>query len=147
MAPLSSVSNVKDVQLISFPTLSSGSGDLIPVEFGTLPFVPFRSFSVANVPHGAERGLHAHRECSQLLFALSGDILVQVNDGEATLEFLLNAPTMGLLIPPLVWASQRYLSRNSILWVYASHPYSRDDYIEDFETYRALVRGLKEMPE
>ena len=139
--------NFAGVRLLSFPSLSSGSGDLVPIEFGVLPFAPVRSFSVADVPQGIERGLHAHRECSQLLFALSGEILVKVSDGERTAEFLLNTPTLGLLIPPLVWASQRYLSKDSVLWVYASHPYAREDYIEDFEDYRATVLGLSETPQ
>jgi len=147
MAPLTSMSRLGGVKLLAFPSLSSGMGDLVPVEFGGLPFAPMRSFSVAQVPLGIERGLHAHRECSQLLFALSGEILVEVNDGDRSQEFLLNAPTVGLLIPPFVWASQRYLTANSMLWVYASHPYSRDDYIEDFEAYRAVVRELKETAE
>jgi hypothetical protein len=143
MALLTSDSRLTGVKLLSFPSLSSGMGDLVPIEFGTLPFAPMRSFSVAQVPLGIERGLHAHRECSQLLFALSGEILVEVNDGDRTQEFHLDAPTVGLLIPPLVWASQRYLTANSVLWVYASHPYSRDDYIEDFEAYRAVIREIK----
>lgn len=125
--------NVTDVTIFEFPNLSSGFGNLVPIEFGILPFTPNRAFTVTEVPIGKERGLHAHRLCHQLLVALAGEVIVSVSDGVSSREFLLDNPEEGLHIPPLIWASQRYLLRHSLLYVLASHPYSRNDYIEDFE--------------
>jgi hypothetical protein len=127
--------DITDVTIYKFPSLSSGFGNLVPIEFGSLPFTPTRVFNVTDVPPGEERGLHAHRLCHQLLIAMSGDVLVSVSDGASSREFLLDNPREGLHVPPLIWASQSYLFRHSALTVLASHPYSRDDYIEDFKDF------------
>lgn len=130
--------NITDVTTYTFPALSSGFGILVPLEFELLPFTPTRTFTVAEVPIGKERGIHAHHLCHQLLVALSGEVLVSVSDGESSREFLLDSPEKGLHIPPLIWASQKYLRSESLLYVLASQPYSRSDYIEDFEDFIAI---------
>jgi len=134
---MTSLFNITDVKEYEFPSLSSGFGNLVPIEFCSLPFTPTRAFTVTEVPIGKERGLHAHRLCHQLLFALAGEISVSVSDGASSREFLLDNPEKGLHIPPLIWASQKYLIRHSLLYVLASQPYSRDDYIEDVEDFTA----------
>jgi len=135
------VFTITDVRIQQSPVLSSGLGSLVPFEFSSLPFTPERAFTVGEVPVGQERGLHAHRLCHQMLIAVSGNVLVSVNDGEASREFLLGDPASALYIPPLIWSGQKYLERTSRLFVLASHPYSREDYIEDFTEFETEKRS------
>jgi len=118
-------------------------GGLIPFEFETFPFEPFRVFLVRNVPTGTVRGLHAHRECEQLMFALSGEVAVTMNDGVNSTNAILNSPTNGVYVPRMVWASQEYLCDDATLLVFASHRYSREDYVENFDEFSALVRAQR----
>lgn len=137
MEALDAVTTISDVTTFKAPSYSTGTGNLVPIEFVGLPFTPSRAFTIGEVPAGRERGLHAHRICHQLLIVVSGAVLVTVNDGELSREFLLNVPGEGLYIPPVIWSAQKYLERNSLLLVLASHPYSREEYIEDFKEYES----------
>jgi len=112
-------------------------GSLTAREFpyDTVPFVPRRSFLVYNVPNQEVRGEHAHRVCHQFMVCVSGSMSVAVDDGERRAEVTLDAPTLGLYIPALVWASQFRHSADSVLLVLASHPYDASDYIRDYELF------------
>ena len=129
------------VSMIHFSPKSSGFGELVPIDFNSLPFVPKRVFHVSSVPVLEKRGVHAHRHCHQILFALAGNISVEVTNGVDTGEILLSENYSGLHIPPMIWASQTYLTNDSMLLVLASHGYSRADYIEDYEEF-LRISGL-----
>jgi acetyltransferase-like isoleucine patch superfamily enzyme/dTDP-4-dehydrorhamnose 3,5-epimerase-like enzyme len=100
-----------------------------------VPFVPRRWFFVYDVPNQEVRGEHAHRVCHQFLVCVSGSMTVAVDDGEHRAEVVLDAPTLSLYIPPLVWASQFNYSPDSVLLVLASHSYDPSDYIRDYELF------------
>jgi|AntAceMinimDraft_1070359.scaffolds.fasta_scaffold08653_3 dTDP-4-dehydrorhamnose 3,5-epimerase-like enzyme len=119
-------------------------GALLPFNFDHLPFAPRHSFFVHGVPAGEVRGRHAHKSCEQLLFCLSGSVLVLTNDGANQERFLLSRPTQGLLIPKMVWGEQKYLDGESSLLVFASEPYSSESYVEYFETFLELKALLWE---
>jgi len=57
----------------------------------------------------------------------------------ASEEVLLDAPDVGLYLPPMVWAIQYKYSSDALLLVFASDPYDPADYIRDYEEFRALV--------
>jgi UDP-2-acetamido-3-amino-2,3-dideoxy-glucuronate N-acetyltransferase len=110
----------------------------IPNDF---PFTPRRWFLVYDVPNREVRGEHAHRVCHQFLICVSGRINVAVDDGTRRDEATLDAVTLGLYIPPLVWASQFRYDPNSVLLALASHPYDPADYIRDYDVFLAAVNG------
>jgi acetyltransferase-like isoleucine patch superfamily enzyme len=115
-------------------------GDLAPLEFGTnLPFVPARSFLVYGVPSDKVRGEHAHRECHQFLIAAHGRLSVVVDDGSDRKEVVLNAPSIGLYLPPMVWGIQYKFEPTTALLVMASHPYDAHDYIRDYSQFVAAI--------
>ncbi len=121
-------------------------GALVAGELGdTLPFVPQRYFVVFDVPSRHVRGEHAHRQCAQFLTCLSGSLAVHLDDGERRAEIQLDTPGRGLLIPPMVWASQFRYSPDAVLLVLASHAYRADDYIRDYGEYLSeLIRAPEE---
>lgn len=131
---------VGDAQLHRFAEFSDLRGRLtageVPCE--GIPFTPSRWFIVYDVPSREVRGEHAHRACHQYLVCVAGQVTVAVDDGENRSEVLLDRPSVGLYVPPLVWASQ-YRYEDASLLVLASHPYDRDDYIREYETFLAEV--------
>jgi UDP-2-acetamido-3-amino-2,3-dideoxy-glucuronate N-acetyltransferase len=104
-----------------------------------VPFAPARWFLVYDVPSREVRGEHAHRICHQFLICVAGSVTVAVDDGEQRTEVLLDEPTLGIYIPPLVWASQFRYDRDSVLLVLASHAYDPADYIREYDVFLAEV--------
>ncbi|HEY2180658.1 MAG TPA: WxcM-like domain-containing protein [Solirubrobacteraceae bacterium] len=104
-----------------------------------VPFVPRRWFFVYGVPSREIRGEHAHRVCHQFLVCVSGQVMVAVDDGQNRAEVLLDDPTLGVYIPPLVWGSQFRYDPDSVLLVLASHEYDPDDYIREYDSFLAEV--------
>ncbi|HXT68908.1 MAG TPA: WxcM-like domain-containing protein [Vicinamibacterales bacterium] len=115
-------------------------GRLAAGEFGKdIPFTPKRYFMVFDVPGKEVRGEHAHRECTQFLVCVRGSLSVMVDDGSASEEVELREPHVGVLIPPMVWAVQYKYSEDAVLLVFASEHYDANDYIRDYEEFRALA--------
>lgn len=115
-------------------------GNLTVGEFGQeLPFVPCRYFVTYHVPDQTVRGEHAHRACAQFLLSVSGHCSVRVDDGRTAEEFVLDHPSFGIYVPPMVWATEYKHSADSRLMIFASLPYDPDDYIRDYAEFRRLV--------
>ncbi len=106
-----------------------------------LPFVPQRWFVVYDVPSRHVRGEHAHRQCSQFLTCLSGSVDVHLDDGPHRAGVRLASPGRGVVIPPMVWASQYRYTSDAVLLVFASHSYDDADYIRDYGDFIDLVGG------
>jgi acetyltransferase-like isoleucine patch superfamily enzyme len=104
-----------------------------------IPFTPRRYFMVFDVPGKEVRGEHAHRVCHQFLVCARGSLSVVVDNGEASEEIVLDAPNLGLHVPPLIWAAQYQYSSDALLLVVASHPYDPADYIRDYGEFLAAI--------
>lgn len=117
-------------------------GSLSAGEFSSqIPFVPMRYFVVFDVPGKDVRGEHAHRRCHQFLVAVRGSVTVVVDDGAQSEEIVLEAPNVGLYVPPMIWAVQYRYSTDAMLLVFASDHYDPDDYIRDYDEFLASIRG------
>jgi len=125
------------VHVQRFAEFSDLRGRLTAGEFPTdaVPFTPQRWFLVYDVPSREIRGEHAHRVCHQFLLCVSGRVTVAVDDGQNRGEVLLDDPTLGVYIPPLVWGSQYRYDADAVLLVLASHPYDPDDYIREYDQF------------
>lgn len=106
-----------------------------------LPFVPTRIFQVFDVPDGEMRGDHAHRRCHQFIMALTGSVVVVVDDGRRRWSVRLDEPHLGLHIPPLTWSIQKDFAPGSRVLVLASEPYDRAEYLDDYAEFTAEVDG------
>ena len=125
------------VHVQRFAEFSDLRGRLTAGEFPAeaIPFTPQRWFLVYDVPSREIRGEHAHRVCHQFLLCVSGRVTVAVDDGRNRGEVLLDDPTLGIYIPPLVWGSQYRYDADAALLVLASHPYDPDDYIREYDQF------------
>jgi hypothetical protein len=126
--------------LVELQNIVGDNGSLVVAEIGKqLPFAAARIFTLFDISKGEVRGTHAHRECEQFLICLRGSVVALTDDGTSRQEHLLDRPSLGLYMPALTWGTQDRYSADAILLVLASQPYDADDYIHDYEEFRALV--------
>ncbi|MEP6962701.1 MAG: WxcM-like domain-containing protein [Acidobacteriota bacterium] len=105
-----------------------------------VPFEVKRYFLVFDVHSEHIRGEHAHRRLHQFLVCVAGRCNVVTDDGVSRHEVVLDAPSKGVHIPPMVWATQYKFSRDAVLLVLASEYYDASDYIRDYYEYLSLRR-------
>jgi mannose-6-phosphate isomerase-like protein (cupin superfamily) len=123
------------IQLILLPKIEDRRGNLSVIENDTIPFEIKRVYYLYDIPSGAERGGHSHKELQEFLVALSGSFDVVLNDGEQERIETLNNPNVGLLIKSGVWRELKNFSSGAVCLVVASDVYIEEDYIRDFETF------------
>jgi dTDP-4-dehydrorhamnose 3,5-epimerase-like enzyme len=131
------------VKIIQFPIFEEDNGELSVFEQNTeaIPFHIKRIFNVRS-DKGSFRGHHAHRQCSQLLICSNGSIEILCDDSLNKKFFLLDKPNYGLLVPPGIWAEQKYLEDNSTMTVICDRPYEADDYISDYNLFKEFNSKL-----
>jgi dTDP-4-dehydrorhamnose 3,5-epimerase-like enzyme len=124
------LATVTDLAVVAHKVFGDARGSLVPVELtGAVPFSVARLFWVFDVPDGGIRGGHAHRMCSQYLVCVKGRIEVETSDGVDTGRHVLEAGH-ALLLPPAIWALERYVTPDAMLLVLCDRPYEREDYID-----------------
>ena len=127
------------IQLIPIPKIEDPRGNLSVIEKNTVPYEIKRVYYLYDVPSGAERGGHAHKEQQEFLIALSGSFDVILNDGTATETYTLNKPNQGLLITSGIWRELKNFSSGSVCLVVASDVFQESDYIREFEDRKSVV--------
>ena len=132
--------SVAGVTIHALPVIKDIRGTLSAGEFNrTLPFIAKRYFIVYDVSDQEVRGEHAHRKLHQFLVCVKGSVALVVDDGAHREEILLESPSIGVHVPPMVWATQYKYSRDAVLMVLASEAYDATDYIRDYDEYLVAV--------
>lgn len=132
--------SVFDCSVIDIGKINFAEGNLTVVENNSdFPFDVKRVFYLFDIAGGESRGAHAHKECHQFLIAASGSFEVSLDDGTYKRQVFLNRPNIGLHIPPEVWASEVNFSSGAICLVLASHTYSENDYIRNYEDFLQYI--------
>jgi UDP-2-acetamido-3-amino-2,3-dideoxy-glucuronate N-acetyltransferase len=127
---------VQGVTVHHLPLVHDMRGNLSAGEFErSVPFPVKRYFMVFDVPSAEVRGEHAHRRCHQFLVCPRGSVSVVADDGTRREEFVLDVPSKGIYLPPMVWGIQYRYSRDAILLVFASEYYDGEDYIRDYDDF------------
>lgn len=117
---------------------------LIPLEeniniANDIPFSVKRVFYIYDIPEGERRGMHAHKLCHEILIAINGSFVVELNDGINKKTVTLDSSSYGLHIPPGIWALETEYSTNARCMALASDEYDPMNYIHsysDFIKYR-----------
>jgi len=137
-------SSVFDCSLCELNKMHDPEGNLTYMyENVHVPFPINRVFYSYDIPGGEDRGAHAHKECHQFIIAASGAFEVVLDDGINKRTVQLNRPFWGLHVPPGIWASEQGFSSGSICLVLASHGYSEDDYIRNYDDFLKYVKEKK----
>ena len=128
--------SVDDCKIIKLSKHHRPQGNLTVVENGRdVPFDVKRVYYLYDVPGGATRGGHAHRELSQLIVAVSGCFSVMLDDGKNKRVFQLNRSNVGIYIAPGIWRVLDDFSSGTVCLVLASEKYDESDYIYDYDEF------------
>jgi len=124
-------------RVVEFPIVHDPRGNLTFIEGGEhVDFDIKRVYYLYDVPGGAERGGHAHKDLHQLLIAMSGSFDVTLDDGTSRQRFHLNRSYYGLYIPKMIWREIDNFSSGSICMVLASERYDEADYYRDWREFK-----------
>ncbi len=133
---------IEDCQMIDLPRINDPRGNLTFVESGRhVPFEIKRVYYLYDVPGGAERGGHAHKNLRQLIVAMSGSFDVHLDDGRAKKMVHLNRSYNGLFVCPMTWREISNFSSGAVCLVLASNFYDDDDYYRDYAQFQKDVMG------
>ena len=129
-------------KIINLPKIHDPRGNLTFIE-GTkhIPFDIKRVYYLYDVPGGAERGGHAHKDLHQIIIAIAGSFDVVINDGSDMQRFHLNRSYFGLYVCPMIWRELDNFSSGSVCLVLASDYFSEADYIRDFTQFHPTQKS------
>lgn len=129
--------SVKDCTLIDVPTFTDERG-AISVLDKELPFVVRRVFWLHHIMEGKDRGAHALLNSSEIMVAVHGSFVVDLDDTETKTSILLDAPSKGLIIRPGVWFRTHSYKNDGVSLILAEEEYARNKYTYDYEEYKTL---------
>ena len=128
--------SLKDCRIVELPKIPDHRGNLTFVESERhVPFALKRVYYLYDVPGGATRAAHGHKQLRQLMIAMSGSFDVTLDDGFEKKVFHLNRSYVGLYISPMIWRDLDNFSSGAVCMVLASEYYSEDDYFRDYEDF------------
>lgn len=134
--------SLDQVRLVELPKIEDPRGNLTFIEGERqVPFPLRRVYYLYDVPGGATRGGHAHRQLQQLLIAAAGSFDVVLDDGVRSERYHLNRSHLGLYIPQMVWRELENFASSSLCLVMASELYDEADYYRDYDEFLAVVKG------
>ena len=128
--------NLQNCKVIELPRVVDPRGNLTFIEAGDhVPFDFQRVYYLYDVPGGAARGGHAHKNLHQLIVAMSGSFDVVLDDGKDKQRIHLNRSYQGLYVCPMIWRELDNFSSGSVCMVVASNRYDEQDYFRDYAEF------------
>lgn len=126
----------REARIINLPKIEDDRGNLsFAEELSHIPFAIKRLYWLFDVPGGGDRDGHAYRNNEEVIIALSGSFVVDVEDGSSKKTFYMNRSYFGLYVPAGTWRTIRDFSTNSLALLVASEPYDERDYIRDYRDF------------
>ena len=130
---------VKDCLLVDIPTFTDERG-AISVMDKDLPFEVKRVFWLHHIPERKDRGAHALLDSEEIMVAIHGSFVVDLDDTDTKTSVLLDNPSKGLVIRPGVWFRTHSYKEDGVSLILASEEYARNKYTYDYEEYKRLRR-------
>lgn len=128
---------VKDCILVNVPTFTDGRG-AISVLDKELPFQIKRVFWLHHIQEGKNRGAYALLESSEIMVAVHGSFIVDLDDTINKTSVLLDDPSKGLMIRPGVWFRTHSYKEDGVSLILSEEEYARDKYTYDYKEYKKL---------
>jgi hypothetical protein len=133
--------DLDDCILVDLPKIADPRGNLTFIEGGRhIPFQIQRVYYLYDVPGGAERGGHAHKDLYQFVIAMSGSFDVILDNGGQRKTIHLNRSYHGLLICPYIWRELNNFSSGAVCTVLASGYFDETDYLRSYDEFLAAAR-------
>ena len=131
--------SVKDCELIKVPSFMDERGT-ISVMDKEIPFQVRRVFWLHHIVEGKDRGAHALLDSNEIMVAVHGSFVVDLDDGNNKTSILLDEPSMGLMIRPGIWFRTHSYKNEGVSLILAEEEYARDKYTYDYEEFKKLRR-------
>ena len=121
------------------PNILNPLGNLTFIESNRqIPFSIQRVYYLYDIPGGAARGGHAHKNLHQYIIAAAGSFDVYLDDGHTKKHFHMNRSYYGLYICPWIWREIDNFSYGSVCLVLASEYFDESDYIRSYDDFLTL---------
>lgn len=131
-------------KIIDLPKIADARGNLTFIEGGThIPFDIQRVYYLYDVPGGAERGGHAHKNLHQLIIAIAGSFDVHLDDGFTRNTVQMNRSYNGLYVCPMIWREINNFSSGAVCVVLASDRYDESDYYRNYQQFIYDTTGVR----
>jgi len=136
-----------DARIVKLQYGGDGRGYLGSAEAGRdVPFPIERAFYIHDVPAGAVRGRHAHREGQQFVIAIRGSLSVLLSDGREQAVFRLSSAREGLYIPPMTWIRLSSFAPSTVILVLSNTVYMPERSLHNWEDFLE-AQGVSRSPE
>jgi len=130
--------------VIDLPKINDPRGNLTFVEARRhIPFDIRRVYYLYDVPGGAERGGHAHKELHQLIIAVSGSFDIHLDDGYSKKTIHMDRSYFGLYVCPLIWRQMDNFSSGAVCMVLASNYFEEADYYRNYDVFIEHTKSIK----
>jgi dTDP-4-dehydrorhamnose 3,5-epimerase-like enzyme len=132
---------ISNCKIIKLPKIGDPRGNLSFVEQGrNIPFEIMRVYYLYDVPGGATRGGHAHKNLHQLIIAMSGSFDITLDDGREKKTFHLARSYYGLYICPMIWREMDNFSSGAVCLCLASNFYDEFDYYRNYSDFKSALK-------
>lgn len=138
---MNTIYKVGDCKLIDIPTYTDERGS-ISVMDKELPFHVKRVFWLHHIQSGKDRGAHALLEGTEIMIAIHGSFVVDLDDGVSKTSILLNDESKGLIIRPGIWFRTHGYENDGVSLILADEEYSKNRYTYNFEDYLRLRKSI-----
>lgn len=128
---------IHDCLLINIATFTDERGAISVID-KELPFDVKRVFWLHHIQEEKDRGAHALLEGMEIMIAVYGSFMVDLDDGTEKTIVSLNDPSKGLIIRPGVWFRTHNYKEDGVSLILADEEYSRDRYTYDYDDYLHL---------
>jgi len=127
---------MKYPKIINFKKFVKKSGKLLPITFDKkFPISVKRIFFIYGKTK-YKRGEHAHKKCTQIFYPIFGKIKINIEYKKIKKNIILDhRKSKAFILPPKIWCSVDFLSKNSIVLVLNDYKYDYNDYIESYKEF------------
>ena len=131
-------------KIVELPKIADPRGNLTFIEAErNIPFAIKRVYYLYDVPGGATRAGHGHRNLQQLIIAMSGSFDVVLDDGFGRERYHLNRSYNGLYVCSMMWREIDNFSSGSVCIVLASDFFDEADYFRNYGDFVEAAKALQ----
>lgn len=130
---------IHDCTLLDIATFTDERGAISVID-KELPFLVKRVFWLHHIAESKDRGAHALLEGMEIMVAVHGSFVVDLDDGSEKSSISLDNPSEGLIIRPGVWFRTHSYKDDGVSLILADEEYCRDRYTYDYEEFMDLKR-------
>ena len=133
---------IHDCTLIDIATFTDERGAISVIDKELL-FQVKRVFWLHHIQEGKDRGAHALLDGMEIMIAIHGLFVVDLDDGTEKTSVSLDNPSKGLIIRPGIWFRTHGYKEDGVSLILAEEEYSRDRYTYNYEEFINLKPCIK----